>query len=82
MVLATGLKDGTLTISKVPLFIFNSAPQNLSHFHKNLKIAASTSYLSIQNILGRGLSGQVRCYKRQDTAHVNMSSYVGPIPVK
>jgi hypothetical protein len=34
-VVATGLKDGTVTISKVLLFICNSAPQNLSHCHKN-----------------------------------------------
>jgi hypothetical protein len=51
-VVVAGLEDGTLTISKVLLFICNSAPQNLSHCHKNSQIEASTSYLSIHNILG------------------------------
>lgn len=34
-VIAAGLEDGTLSISKVPLFICNSAPENLLHCHKN-----------------------------------------------
>ena len=49
---AAGLEDSTLTLSKVLLFICNSAPQNLSHCHKNSQIEASTSCLSIHNILG------------------------------
>ena len=53
---AAGLEDGTLTISKVLQFICNSAPQNLSHCHKNSQIEASTSCLSIHNTLGGVLS--------------------------
>jgi hypothetical protein len=37
-VVAARLEDSTLTISKVLLFICNSAPQNLSHCHKNSQI--------------------------------------------
>jgi len=56
-VIATVLENGTLTISKVLLLICNSAPQNLSHCHKNSQIEASTSYLSIDNIQRGGVSG-------------------------
>jgi len=80
-VVATGLEDGTLTISKVLLFICNSAPQNLSHWHKNSQIEASTSYLSIHNILGGGLSGWL-CYKRQGSVHAKVGPFVGPLPAK
>ena len=79
---ATGLEDGTLTISKVLLFLCNSAPQNLSHCHKNSQIEASTSCLSIYNILGGGLSGWLCCGKRQGAAHAKASPFVGPLPAK
>jgi len=81
-VVAAGLEDGTLTISKVLLFICHSAPQNLSHCHKNSQIEASTSYLSIHNILGGGLSGWLCCYKRQGAVHTKVGPFVGPLPAK
>jgi len=56
-VVAAGLENGTLTISKVLLFICNSALQNLSHCHKDSQIQASTSNDSIHNILEGGVSG-------------------------
>jgi len=34
-VVAARLEDGTLIISKVLIFICNSAPQNMSHCYKN-----------------------------------------------
>ena len=77
-VVSAGLEDGTLTISKVLLFICISAPQNLSHCHKNSPLEASTSYLSIHNILG-GLSGCLCCYKQQGA---KVGRFVGPLPAK
>ena len=57
MVVAAGLVDGLITISKVLLFICNSAPQNLSHWYKSSQIEASTSYVSMDSILEGGLCG-------------------------
>ena len=54
---AAGLGNGTFTISKVQRFICNTAPQNLSHCHKNSQIEASTSYLSMKNSVWGGLRG-------------------------
>ena len=60
---AAGLEDGTLKISKVLLHICHSAPQNLSHFHKNSQREASNIYLSIHNVLEAGISVSLCCYK-------------------
>jgi hypothetical protein len=83
-VVATGLEDGTLTISTVLLFICHSAPQNLLRCHKNSQIEASTSCLSIHNTLGGGggLSRWLCCGKRQGAAHAKEGPFVGPLPAK
>lgn len=51
------LDDSTLTISNFLLFKCNFAPQHLLHYHINLQIDASPSYLSIHSFLGEVLSG-------------------------
>jgi len=81
-VVATGLEDGTLIISTVLLFIWNSTPQNLPHCHKNSEIEASTSCISIHNTLRGGLSGWLCCSKRQGAAHAKAGPFVGPLPAK
>jgi hypothetical protein len=62
--------------------ICNSAPPNLSHCHKNSQIEASTSCLSIRNILGGGLSEWLCCGKRQGAAYAKAGPFVGPLPAK
>ena len=79
---ATGLEDGTLTISKELLYICNSAPQNLSHCCMNLYIEASSSYLSIQNILGEGSSLWLCCNKLQGAMHAKVGLGGGPLRAK
>jgi hypothetical protein len=45
-VIATGLESGTPTISNALLLLFNSTSHNLSHWHKNSQLEASTSCFS------------------------------------
>jgi len=81
-VFTSGLKDGTLAISKVLLFICNSVPQNLSHYHKNSQLEVSTSCLSIPTILKGGLSGWLCCYKQYGAVHAKVGPFMGPLLVK
>ena len=62
-VVATGLEDCTLTISKILKFICNSSFQNLSHSYKISPMESSTSCISIDSPVGDGLSGLLYCCK-------------------
>jgi len=55
-VVATGLVDSTLTISKVQLFICNSGLKTLQHCIKNSQIRAILGYGSIHINPGGSLS--------------------------
>jgi len=63
-------------------YLYNSAPQNLSHCHKNSQIEVSTSCLSTHDTLGGGLNGWLRCGKRQGTAHTKANPFVNSLPAK
>jgi hypothetical protein len=51
------VENDTLTISKVLLFICNSAPQILPHCYRNSPIEASTGSLAIFNIKEKSITG-------------------------